>query len=449
MGTPAGIWLRVSDESQDENNQLPDIEAYCREHGYDVRRTFRVHGRSAWKKGRLDADKQAVLGAVRSGEISVVVVWSVDRWSRGGIADLLEGLGQVKQVGGRVEFVKDEALNVPGPAQELLLAVLGWVAAWESRHRSDRTKNGMERERANGKIMGGRVPFGYRIAGGRRERDEKALAAVAELFERSARGESTSVMGDWLRRSGYRRQDNTIRDLFANPLYVADGVVSASLAKAALDGLESRRSGTVRRTSEEDYSAVLRCRCGLPLYRIMAGGNNKNGPTRYYRCRDGEHEKGRVPMVRGDDADRLVEHVMRADWWPYMVPVRTGGDTREADVARLRKKLAGAVTRAETDAIWDEIEKVRASEPEPEVVEWAESGETRGQHWARLTIAERRAWLESEGTRIVAWNEKDHAGLDIAVVDHAWALARVRLVVEHGELSVALQRPRQDHQGPK
>jgi DNA invertase Pin-like site-specific DNA recombinase len=434
--TPAGIWLRVSDESQNEDNQISDLEAWCGAHGYAVapEHVFRVHGKSAWKPGKLDQDKERVLSAIRSGRISVVVVWSVDRWSRGGIADLLDGIRAVKDAGGRIEFVKDEALNVPGPAQELLLAVLGWVAQWESGHRSDRTKNGMERERANGKVMGGSVALGYRLRNGVKVRDEAALKIVHEVFERSARGESTSVIGDWLRRSGYQRRDNTIGDILRNTDYVADDVVTQALATAAVEGLEARRTGCVRRISEEDYSGTVWCRCGTVMHRKMAGGMPAKNvdATRYYRCSD--HGSKPVPMVRADDADALIGHVLGNDWLPWLIPVRTGGDTREADKAKLMKRLPRARTRAETNAIWDAIEAVEKQEPTPETIKWVPSGKTRGDRWLELTIPERRAWLQSEGTRITAWNVKSAAtGIVETAADGStsWSRGKVRMVVLH------------------
>lgn len=434
--TPAGIWLRVSDgATQDEDNQLPDLQQWCDSHGYSVRpeHVFRVHGRSAWKPGKLDADKERVLNAFRTEQITVLVVWSVDRWSRGGISDLMDGMRMIKDAAGRIEFVKDHALNAEGPARELLLAVLGWVAQWESAHRSDRVKAGQARERASGKIMGGHVAFGWKLRDGRKIRDEKALAIVAEVFERSARGESTATIADWMRRSGYYRRDNSIADILRNTDYVAEGVVSGALAKAAVDALEARRTGCVRRISEQDYSGMIWCRCGKVMHRKMVGAMPAKNvvATRYYRCSD--HEGKPVPMVRAEDADFLIGHVMGNDWFPWLIPQRTGGDTREADKAKLLRELPKARTRAESDAIWDAIEAVEARESEPETIEWVPSGKTRGDRWNELMIPERRAWLQSEGTKIVMWNVRKVA---IDIVETAadgglsWSRGRVRMIVE-------------------
>ena len=434
----AGIWLRVSDDHQDETNQLPDLQGFCGRHGYAVedRHVFRVHGKSAWKPGRLDEDKRRVLDAFRSGEIQVLAVWAVDRWAREGIADLFHGMKLVNEAGGRVEFVQDAILNVPGDVQELLLAVLGWVARMESKRRSDRTKNGMARRRGEGAVMGGSVPFGYRLADGIQFRDEDALKVVAEVFERSARGESTATIAEFIRRSGYKRADNTVADILRNPVYVAEKVVSGTLARTALDGLEERRKGTVRRTSEEDYSGMIQCPCGKPMHRKLAGGipGKAVEPTRYYRCND--HEGNPKPMVRADDADALVEHVMRDDWLPWMVPVRTGGDTRASDEARAWLEIDKAQKRRDRDEVsrlFGVLDEIAAAEPEPERTEWVPSGKTRGDHWAELTVAERRAWLGSEDTEIVAWNVKEVYAGDRWATEDSWALGKVRLRVEVNE----------------
>lgn len=438
---PSGIWIRVSSENQSEDNQLSDCEDYCEEQGYLVKRTFCVHGKSAWRPGKLDAEKQAVLEAVRCGDIKVVIVWSVDRWSRGGIADLLDGIRAVKDAGGRVEFVKDSALNVEGPAQELLLAVLGWVAHWESQHRSDRTRNGMERRRAEGAIMGGSVPFGYRLADGKKMRDENALKVVKEVFERSARGESTYTIAEFVRRAGYYRRDNTIPDILRNPVYVGDEVVSGALATRAVAALQSRRTGKVRRIQAEDYSGMVWCVCGLRMHRHLAGGVPAKGvePTRYYRCKDHVVErdtdgkpKSPTPMVRADDTDALVDIAMSANVTPWMIEIRTGGDTREADKAKVWQEIEKATKRRDMAKVIQlnaELDAIDAREPEPERIEWVPSGKTRGHRWTSLNIRERRAWLDNEGVRLVVWNVKKWHNLPVPVTEDGrlWARGKVRL----------------------
>jgi hypothetical protein len=90
-------------------------------------------------------------------------------------------------------------------------------------------------------------------------------------------------------------------------------------------------------------------------------------------------------------------------------------------------------TRAETDAIWDAVEAVEVSEPEPEQVVWIPSGMTRGERWHELTIPERRAWLESEDARIVVWPVKQRASAIVSEDHHAWSRGKVRMIIDRPE----------------
>lgn len=368
------------------------------------------------------------LAALHAGDTLVAV--KLDRFGRS-VRNLVAIADDLRERGVDLECL-DQAIDTRSPQGKAFYGMLSVFAEFERNLIIERTRDGMESRRAEGKVMGGSVAFGYKLKDGVKTRDEAALKVVAEVFQRSARGESTATIADWLRRCGYKRRDNTIADLLRNPDYVADGVVSGALARAAVDALESRRTGPARRTSEADYSAMIWCRCGRKMHRVLAGGMPAKGveSTRYYRCR--EHEGKPVPMVRADDADALVEHAMSGDWMPWLKPVRIGGDTREADKARLMKQLPKARTRAETDAIWDEIEAVEAREPEPERTEWVPSGQTRGDRWEQLTIPERRAWLEAEETRITCWNVKHVAeGTTEEAPDgtRSWSRGKVRMQI--------------------
>ena len=47
MGERAACWYRVSTTAQSELNQYPEVERYVAEHGYEVVKTFELHGDSA------------------------------------------------------------------------------------------------------------------------------------------------------------------------------------------------------------------------------------------------------------------------------------------------------------------------------------------------------------------------------------------------------------------
>jgi DNA invertase Pin-like site-specific DNA recombinase len=68
----AGIWVRVSSGGQDEQNQLPAVEAHCAQRGYAIKRRYELHDKSA-SKGEQQAAQDQVLADIRAGVIEVVV----------------------------------------------------------------------------------------------------------------------------------------------------------------------------------------------------------------------------------------------------------------------------------------------------------------------------------------------------------------------------------------
>lgn len=412
-------YARVSTGDQHPESQ----EERLRAAGCETVFTDRVSGAKA---SRPEWDR--CLASLQAGDVLVAV--KLDRFGRSvrNLADVAEDL----RSRGVDMACLDQPIDTSGAMGQLVYTMLSAFAEFERALLIERTRDGMESRRAAGAIMGGRPAFGWKLRDGKLIRDEAALKVAAEVFRRSAEGQSTAMIAAFIRSNGYRRRANTVADLLRNPVYVEEGIVSAALARAAVSALEGRRTGPVRQTSGEDYSGFLTCVCGRVMHRILAGGKvtPRIAPTRYYRCR--EHEGRPLPMVRGDDSDALIDHIMENDWWPYLIPVRRGGDSRDAELAKLHKARAAAKTRAETDAIWDEIERVQASDPEPERTEWLPSGKTRGEHWASLTIPERRAWLGSEDTKLIAWNADDRAPLG-SVRDGAWANGRVRIRVQRAD----------------
>jgi DNA invertase Pin-like site-specific DNA recombinase len=83
MCDKAGRWFRVSTGKQDEDNQVPDVDVWCDSHDYDVAQTYILHGKSAFKRSKqFDHVWAQALADMRSGRITVLVVWKTDRMPR-------------------------------------------------------------------------------------------------------------------------------------------------------------------------------------------------------------------------------------------------------------------------------------------------------------------------------------------------------------------------------
>ena len=148
----AAIWLRVSSGEQHAENQLPDLQAWAARRGWQVVKTYEVQ-ESAWRGAHQKA-LSAVYDDARLGLFDVLLVWALDRLSREGPAATLEIVHRLLKAKVQVLSYQEPWLEVGGEMVDLLLAVTGWVARFESKRRSERTRAGLARARAAGKQIG-------------------------------------------------------------------------------------------------------------------------------------------------------------------------------------------------------------------------------------------------------------------------------------------------------
>jgi DNA invertase Pin-like site-specific DNA recombinase len=170
--TRAAIWARVSTEDQHAANQLGELREWAERRGVEVVAEF-ITEDSAWSKGNgngngngngggkgaeFDRKRRELLEGARLRRFEVVLIWGLDRLSRRGAEDMLGYTRRLAETGCRIWSLKDpwcESLADP-MTRELLLAVFATIARFESERRSERTKAGMARAKAEGKRLGGR-----------------------------------------------------------------------------------------------------------------------------------------------------------------------------------------------------------------------------------------------------------------------------------------------------
>ncbi len=148
------LYLRVSTIDQSTENQLPVLQNWVTDRGYELVEVY-SENESAWKSGhqhelaRLKAD-----AAMR--KFDIVLVWALDRLSREGAAAILNLVNTLNAYGVKVISYNEAWTEAPGEIGEILYAIAGWVARMESQRRSERTKAGIERVRREGKPIGKR-----------------------------------------------------------------------------------------------------------------------------------------------------------------------------------------------------------------------------------------------------------------------------------------------------
>jgi DNA invertase Pin-like site-specific DNA recombinase len=155
-GAGVAIYARVStdDKRQDPENQLLQLRAWCARMGYPVVREYVEHENGG--KG-VEYRKQlaAMFADAARREFDLLLVWSLDRFSREGMAATVAHLQRLASHGVAFRSFTEEHLSTENEiVRNILLATLSSLAKLEREKISQRTKAGLERARAKGKILG-------------------------------------------------------------------------------------------------------------------------------------------------------------------------------------------------------------------------------------------------------------------------------------------------------
>ncbi len=146
------IYSRVSTGQQDTTNQSVVLSEWAKQRGFEVVKVYEEE-ESAWKSGhqRVLAN---LIADTRQRRFQAVLVWVLDCLSREGALAMLSLVNKLSSYGVKVLSYQESWTEAPGELAELLYALTGWVARMESQRRSERTRAGLARVKAQGKRLG-------------------------------------------------------------------------------------------------------------------------------------------------------------------------------------------------------------------------------------------------------------------------------------------------------
>ena len=146
------IYSRVSTGEQDTENQIMVLTNWANQRGYEVAKVYQ-EAESAWRNGH-QRELANLIADARRRRFQCVLVWALDRLSREGALAILSLVQKLSTCGVKVLSYQESWTEAPGEVAELLYALTGWVARMESQRRSERTKAGLARVKAQGKRLG-------------------------------------------------------------------------------------------------------------------------------------------------------------------------------------------------------------------------------------------------------------------------------------------------------
>jgi DNA invertase Pin-like site-specific DNA recombinase len=149
------IYARCSTEEQVTDNQIRELRAVAKRHGWDVVAVFDDNGISGGVPREDRPAMKALLRAVARREIDMVAAWAVDRLGRS-LIDLLGFLGELHAK--RIDlYLHQQGLDTSTPAGRAMFQMLGVFAEFERSMIRERVKAGMARARISGTKTGNAI----------------------------------------------------------------------------------------------------------------------------------------------------------------------------------------------------------------------------------------------------------------------------------------------------
>jgi DNA invertase Pin-like site-specific DNA recombinase len=146
------IYARVSTDGQTPENQTRELRAVAERHGWEVVEEYVDAGVSGAKgRDQRPAFDAMLKGAMRR-EFDVIMSWSVDRLGRS-LQHLVEFLSEVHAKGVDL-YLHQQGIDTTTPAGKAMFQMCGVFAEFERAMIQERVKAGLERAKAQGKVLG-------------------------------------------------------------------------------------------------------------------------------------------------------------------------------------------------------------------------------------------------------------------------------------------------------
>ena len=149
------VYGRVSTEGkgQTTDNQFIELREYAHRQGWTIVDEYSDHvSGSKGREKRPQFDR--MLNDARLKHFDAVLVWSLDRFTREGVAKTFDYINRLDSYGVKFVSLKEEYLSTMGIWREALIAIMSTLAKQERQRISERVIAGLERTKKAGTKLG-------------------------------------------------------------------------------------------------------------------------------------------------------------------------------------------------------------------------------------------------------------------------------------------------------
>jgi len=136
----AAIYVRVSTDKQEVNNQLVQLREYCNNSNYIIYKEY-IDVISGKELSRPDYDR--MFRDAHKRLFNIVLFWDLSRFSRAGVLFTLQKLRELENLGIDWESYQEPYFKSVGDFKDVVLSIIATVAKIEREKISERTKAGL------------------------------------------------------------------------------------------------------------------------------------------------------------------------------------------------------------------------------------------------------------------------------------------------------------------
>ena len=151
MSARVAIYARVSTDKQDTENQALQLRDFADQQDWSIVREY-VDYESGSKSDR--AQFQRMLFDASRRKFDLVLFWSLDRLSREGALKTLQYLNLLEGYGVGFRSFTEQYLDSTGLFRDAVISILATITRQERIRRAERTRAGLARVKASGRVLG-------------------------------------------------------------------------------------------------------------------------------------------------------------------------------------------------------------------------------------------------------------------------------------------------------
>lgn len=360
------IYCRVSTARQEKEGdsipaQLDALRDYIRQRDDLIPAGEYIDaGISGTKNDREEL--QRLLDDVKNDKIDLIIFVKLDRWFRS-IKHYINTQDILEKHNCNWLAIWEPIYDSSTPQGRMIINTMVNLAQFEAENTGSRIRQVFEYKAAQGEVLSGKIPFGYRITDKRLTLDPAAAPIVRAIFEEYARSNSLAdavrLAGDLGRLTDCR----SIKRLLTNSKYAGEyrgnpAYCPAIIDKATFDAVQIALSRNVKKSQKRTYifSGLLVCsECGRRLAGTWHTTTRKGKQYHHilYRCAGHFAPVPKCSQGRTISETSVEKAVLKA--------IKLEVDKITIEQSKPRQNSAKRATAAKEKAINRKLERLKAA----------------------------------------------------------------------------------------